>query len=327
MPVEPALIVDAKALYDLLVKPEVQASSGTDKRTTIEVLVTQDKLACCSAKTRWVSSEQQYADGLTKQTAAQLLAERLRTHMVKLKSDTTFQAAKKKTPQERQRNTKMYAMKKPQRALQAMFAMCWTGSSATYLDTTNNTTFTYNDLYPGMLKPLYTAILAITIGILVLGGWKRWRSFGMADTATEGENLEEVSTPVTLSVATQTDVGMNEVVPIQEHYEETQRLVSVIEDEMVPLYVYNAMQETHHRELDTYYETLNERLRAQERSHQANLHNLTQAPVFYTKSGRCWHADPQCLRRFATQEIQEKNYCTLCSHTLGGILTPGTWDD
>ena len=61
----------------------------------------------------------------------------------------------------------------------------------------------------------------------------------------------------------------------QEHYKETQRLASVIEDEMVPLYVHNAMQETHHRELDIYYETLNERLRAQERSHQANLHSLT----------------------------------------------------
>ena len=61
-------------------------------------------------------------------------------------------------------------MKKPQRALQAMFAMYWTGSSATYFDITNNTTFTYNDLYLGMLKPLYTAILGIAIGILVLGG-------------------------------------------------------------------------------------------------------------------------------------------------------------
>ena len=86
-----------------------------------------------------------------------------------------------------------------------------------------------------------------------------------------------------MSVATQTDVEMHEIVPIQEHYEETQRLVSVIEEEMVPLYVHNAMQETHHRELDTYYETLNERLRAQERGHQANLHNLNQAPVFFTQ--------------------------------------------
>lgn len=40
MPISPRLLVDAKALYDLLVKPEVQAASNSDKRTTIEVLVT-----------------------------------------------------------------------------------------------------------------------------------------------------------------------------------------------------------------------------------------------------------------------------------------------
>ena len=66
LPNSPKLVVDAKALYDLLIRPEVQANSGTDKRTTIEVLVTQDKLSCCQAKTLWTSSERQYADGLTK---------------------------------------------------------------------------------------------------------------------------------------------------------------------------------------------------------------------------------------------------------------------
>ena len=127
---EPHLIVDAKALYDLLSKREVQANSGSDKRTTIEVLVTQDKSACSGSTTRWVSSEQQYADGLTKQSAAQLLADRLRTHMVKLKSDTTFQAAKKKSPQERKRTAEMFAVKRPGRAMMAMFAMCLNACTA-----------------------------------------------------------------------------------------------------------------------------------------------------------------------------------------------------
>ena len=127
---EPHLVVDAKALYDMLSKPEVQASSGTDKRTTIEVLVTQDKLSCSGSTTKWVSSEQQYADGLTKQSAAQLLADRLRSHMVKLKSDVTFQAAKKKSPQERKRTAEMFAVKRPGRAMAAMFAMCMNACAA-----------------------------------------------------------------------------------------------------------------------------------------------------------------------------------------------------
>ena len=95
----PKLVVDAKALYDLLTKPELQATSGTDKRTTIEVLVTQDKLSCCGGATMWVSSERQYSDGLTKQSAAQLLADRLRTHMVKLTSDITFESIEEEGPQ------------------------------------------------------------------------------------------------------------------------------------------------------------------------------------------------------------------------------------
>ena len=118
----PKLVVDAKALYDLLIKEEVQAGTGSDKRTTIEVLVTQDKLKCCGARTSWVSSELQYADGLTKEAAAQLLADRLRSHRTKLKSDLTFQAAKRKTAGERKKNAEMFAVKKPARAMQAMFA-------------------------------------------------------------------------------------------------------------------------------------------------------------------------------------------------------------
>lgn len=146
MPTRPRLIVDAKALYDLLVKPEVQAASNSDKRTTIEVLVTQDKLACNKAKTMWVSSELQYADGLTKDSAAQLLADRLRSHLTKLKADETFQAAKKKDAAQRKKNAEMYAIKKPKRAMKALLAtILWTTSNGQedrepiiYIDQTND---------------------------------------------------------------------------------------------------------------------------------------------------------------------------------------------
>lgn len=295
MDVEPALIVDAKALYDLLSKPEVQANSGTDKRTTIEALVAQDKLSCCGAKTRWVSSDHQYADGLAKQAAAQLLAERLRTHLVKLKSDTTFQAAKKKSPQERKKNTEMYALKKPQRALQAMFAMsmCWTTSSATYLDNTNHTTFTYTDLYPGMLKMLYTMILAIAIGIMMLGGWKMWKS---------SKRVLEDSTPAVSSVGTQTELEMHEVVSFQEYFNSmrcTDWSTSPRRRWFRSMCAMPCKRPTIANRIYNYYEALDQRLRAQEQQHRANLHNLTQAPVFFTKNSRCWHADPECLRSYA----------------------------
>lgn len=241
---------------------------------------------------------------------------------MKLKSDTTFQAAKKKTPQERKKNTEMYALNKPQRALQAMFAMCWTTTSATSLDNNLNTTFTYTDLYPGFLNMLLTLILAVVIGIMVMGGWRHWRVRALPGQAAEAEHPEGASRPAVSSVEVQTELEMHELVPFQEYFDEISRLEHIMDNEMIPLNEHHAAEQRHERELDTYYEALCNRLQAQEQQHRANLHNLTQAPVFFTKNGRCWHADPECLRRFATQEIYEKNYCTRCSHTLGRILEP-----
>ena len=105
---ESALVIDAKALYDSL-KAEVPQIQG-DKRTKIEAMIIKEKMKECATEVKWVSSEVQYSDGLTKQAARQLLADRLRTHVLKLKSDMEFQAAKKKSPAERQKNARKYAV-------------------------------------------------------------------------------------------------------------------------------------------------------------------------------------------------------------------------
>ena len=127
----PKLVVDAKALYDLLVRDEIQTGSIADKRAAIEVLVSEDKLLCCGASTLWVSSELQYADGLRKASAAQLLADRMRSHLTRLRSDRDFVAAKKKTPWERKKGTERYALKKPSSTTTtAMFAAFCTTAAA-----------------------------------------------------------------------------------------------------------------------------------------------------------------------------------------------------
>ena len=89
-----ALVVDAKALYDSI-RAEVPQLSG-DKRTKIEVMIVKEKMQECQTLLRWVSSEAQYADGMTKPSARQLLTDPLRTHMFKLQADEDFVAAKKK---------------------------------------------------------------------------------------------------------------------------------------------------------------------------------------------------------------------------------------
>ena len=62
-------MVDAKALFDVLHRDELQTSAGADKRTHLEALVIKDKLVESKAHARWASSERQYADGLTSVSA------------------------------------------------------------------------------------------------------------------------------------------------------------------------------------------------------------------------------------------------------------------
>ena len=109
-----------EGFYDLLTKDEIQASIGADKRTAVETLVAQDKLKDCQAYIRWVSSERQHADGMTKTEASQLWADRLRTQGTKLISDDSFQASKKKSPQQRKQAAEMFATKRTSKALTAL---------------------------------------------------------------------------------------------------------------------------------------------------------------------------------------------------------------
>ena len=209
----PRLVVDAKALYDLLIKEEVQAGTGADKRTTIEVLVTQDKLKCCGARTSWVSSELQYADGLTKESAAQLLADRLRSHQTRLKSDLTFQAAKRKTANERKKGAEMYAIKKPGRAMHAMFAGLLnvvnaldydnkTDNTETEMPNVNEQTLTehyFLDTFKVLLM-IFTTIMMLLFGLVMLH--RRHRHQG---DQTEPEEETAPSSVITRTVMTPED--------------------------------------------------------------------------------------------------------------------------
>lgn len=64
-----ALIIDAKALYDAI-KAEIPQING-DKRTQIECMIMKQKMQNLKPQLRWVSSEVQLSDGLTKIQARQ----------------------------------------------------------------------------------------------------------------------------------------------------------------------------------------------------------------------------------------------------------------
>ena len=80
-----ALVINAKALFDSI-KAKIPQVQG-DKYTKIEIIIVKQKMDEIGTKLRWISSEIQLADGVTKIAARQLLADRIRTHLISLQAD------------------------------------------------------------------------------------------------------------------------------------------------------------------------------------------------------------------------------------------------
>ena len=96
---KPVMVTDAKALYDSYHR-EGAGNSVIDKRVSLEIRVMKERVQELSGNLRWMSSERQYADGLTKESARLLMAQRLRHGKLKMVWDPNYVAAKKKTKDE-----------------------------------------------------------------------------------------------------------------------------------------------------------------------------------------------------------------------------------
>eukprot|EP00435_Cladocopium_sp_Y103_P047602 s1999_g14.t1 len=96
---QPTMVTDAKSVYASYHK---ESMSSVDRRSGLEIRVVKEQLQSLGGKLRWVSSERQLADGLTKMSTRQSLADRLRHGRVKFLYDPEYAAAKKKSLSERQ---------------------------------------------------------------------------------------------------------------------------------------------------------------------------------------------------------------------------------
>ena len=96
----PVMVTDAKALYDAFHR-EATSSSVVDKRVSLEIRVMKERLQELGGLLKWMSSDRQVADGLTKEAARGLFATRLRHHRIKLTWDPSYTAMKKKTKGEK----------------------------------------------------------------------------------------------------------------------------------------------------------------------------------------------------------------------------------
>ena len=100
-----ALLIDAKGVCDSVSRSESAALSMADKRSAVEGLALKESLARTRTKLRWVHSEINVADGLTKfdQRACQLVRQFLNAKTWLVKHDPTFTSAKKVKAQKAQK--------------------------------------------------------------------------------------------------------------------------------------------------------------------------------------------------------------------------------
>ena len=96
------LVTDSRGLYDASRK----MGAVTERRTTIEIMIINERMAMCDCAWRWTSADQQLADGLTKTRSRHEMAEQLRRGYHMLVYDPEAKAAKKKTDDDRKREEK-----------------------------------------------------------------------------------------------------------------------------------------------------------------------------------------------------------------------------
>eukprot|EP00435_Cladocopium_sp_Y103_P030266 s1779_g7.t1 len=281
----------------MLIKEEIQATSTSDKRTTIEVLVTKDKLECANGKTSCVSSELQFADGLTKESAGQLLADRLRSHVTRLKTDETFQASKKKDAATRKRNTEMYAIKKPKRALQAMSAVL-TGAFAQTNNYENDECKIQNQPYfdiAGYLTILLTLFATILVIFLSYLWWNG--NFAVAHPEPEQEPDETAVQRLRDEVT-----GLRREIDM--HHRDKVRLRGALEDRIAD----------YQRLLKTYKDYQAEH--GPQSSTEA-VHRAAQSFIYMDDGSRFWHSSYYCARDRTDRDILKINWCRRCCFNLG----------
>jgi len=89
------LVTDCKSLYDAVERSQSTGLNLAERRTSIEVLSCRERLHATQMQLKWVNSDRQLADGLTKVSAAWKLTRFQQKPLWKLVYDPTFTAAKK----------------------------------------------------------------------------------------------------------------------------------------------------------------------------------------------------------------------------------------
>ena len=91
--------------------------------------------------------------------------------------------------------------------------------------------------------------------------------------------------------------------------------------------VHGAEIESYQRDMHLLQETWNQKRQDLIRKHTDKIRSMTQRPVYFTQSGKCWRSRVTCLQRLSSTPIIGRAYCTHCSHYLGSTMPFANEDD
>ena len=318
-----ALVVDAQALYDSL-KAETPSLQG-DKRTKIEVMVTKQKMLSVKSRLKWVSSEAQLADGVTKFSARQLFADRLRSHHISLKADMSFQASKKKTMAERQASARRHAITKTGNSKHLAFAVL-TSQMIGVKAVTMEDTLTFM-LSPEAIMILYT----MALGMLL------WQFFRCCSSTSWRSSITRTTWTMTstssMAMGTQTEKEPETDLKIL--MSENLRLQDIVRDQEAEMFDLQAQCSAQEEEIEQLIDTkryMQCELRELEgelnrtRNNWIDVHNRLASiqddlarewlprTLFTTKSGKSFHTTPECQALSSADHSQMKQWdcCAYC---------------
>ena len=271
-----------------------RGSTVADKRTKIEVMIVKQKMDDMKTKLRWISSETQISDGLTKTSARQLLADRLRTHLFSLQSDKTFQAAKRKTAAERQASERRNAIGR--HLAKASLAYTILVSELTPVKAEQE--LAEQSFY---MFDMFMALFVIMVGMFAWQCLSRMTSFLMSSMA----RLSTMTTSTQTKNDEQEETLREEIRDLKKAYELHYHQIQLLQ------------QRVHDRDarLDELVDVRN--VLERELGNQMRLRSQTE--VFVSRTGDRYHMNHECqgLQNANPNGIRRLTVCRLCQHQGG----------
>ena len=289
----------------------------------IEALVIKDLLKDMTCQFRWISSERQLADGLTKVGARQSFVERFKGSHVQLVADESYTASKKKTKEERQR-TLQETRGSRSTAAQALVAYAMaeavTGAEAKEVEE------------EGLNEKDWMVIIAVVIVMMttiIFAGTKMWKwmmrmvsGSDQRDEQHSEKDAEIESLKKQLKELRHEFDEMNymdgektmRIEELEKSYAELDGICThqlrIERDRIERLDRMLQTQDEENRALQT------ERDRLQAEVVVLQQTQVPQGEIVVAPYGRCWHATTECGHLNQTYKVRVLRRCAQCSHGM-----------